>query len=263
MEYAAAENFTIDFTLLYLSFMTLKLKPKKRLIALSSLAGTLFAIVFPLFKLNGAISVILKLLAGALMAVISLKTGSFKRYLSVTLVFYAYTFLLGGALFSLYFFFGTELIGENYLISRLPVGAVLCGAALLFFFVHILIRVVYARVKLSKTLCDCDISYGGNTLRVKALMDSGNLLTVNGRAVSLISLASALSLSEELLFKANECAEVNTVSGKSKILLFQADEIKIYLGDKVNRIEGAVLGISRGLHSGDYSLILNSEYIGE
>ena len=64
VEFALAENFCMDFTLLACSKYITKNLCSYRRIALGSALGAIFAVVFPLFALTGFWSVAVKILLG-------------------------------------------------------------------------------------------------------------------------------------------------------------------------------------------------------
>ncbi|MDE7379976.1 MAG: sigma-E processing peptidase SpoIIGA, partial [Clostridia bacterium] len=79
-EYAFIENFCMDFTLLTAVKFASKNPARYRRLAIASVLGACFAIVYPLFGLNGVLGIVVKLVAGFLMCALAGKYQSFKGY---------------------------------------------------------------------------------------------------------------------------------------------------------------------------------------
>lgn len=263
IEYAIAENFFIDYTLLFLALKTLKLKKSRLRICLSSCVGTAFAVAFPLFKIPSAPSYILKISIGILMCLITVSREKPIKHILFTGIFFAYTFCLGGSITALYSFFDIEYdINGGYVIASVPAFTVVFFTVAFFVFASFLIKKIYSSKKIGEYVCDCVIKRGGVSVSVKGYLDSGNSFEYGGVPVSIISVSLALKLiGRKEDFSALISTSVSTVNGDGKIILFPVDEIEIYSGEKINKIKCAYLGISRNLKSAEYSIILNREYI--
>ena len=102
VEYALAENFFLDAMLLWLALRTAKQKISPGRLVLASAVGAAFAVVFPLLQLGTVFSYILRFAVGFLLCLIAVKGKGWGRYAITSLLFFGYSFGLGGALLALY-----------------------------------------------------------------------------------------------------------------------------------------------------------------
>lgn len=262
IEYAIAENFTLDFTLLYLAVKTSREKISMIRIFFSALCGTAFAVIYPLLTLPDFAGFALKFLFGAAMCLFSFKRGKIKSFLSTVFFFYVYTFCLGGALTAIYSYAEIEYeIKNGYVVSPAPIGLVLSFSVAFFVFGLKFVKKAFARIKLIKRSCKCRLKLNGSEIEEYALMDSGNMLSFNGNPVSIVSLGLAARLMGDFSGRTEAVSvQADTVNGTGSITVFRIDEMEIYFDKETNKIEGAYLGISRFLGK-ECPLILNSSFI--
>ena len=124
VEYVIIDNLIIDFLLLKLSTKTVQVRSSLIRLLLSSVIGTVVAVIMPLFTLNNVLQVMVKLLLSITMCLISAKTDSLKKHIVNFLFFVFYTFLLGGAIIALFYFAGVDYnlyFTLNY-NSFMPIG---------------------------------------------------------------------------------------------------------------------------------------------
>ena len=112
IEYALAENFLLDAMLLWLSLKAAKQKIIFWRIALASVLGAVFAVVFPLLDVGKAFAYILKFAVGILICLIAVNGKGIGRYALTALLFFGFSFALGGALLAVYSAFSIEY-GKN------------------------------------------------------------------------------------------------------------------------------------------------------
>lgn len=258
IEYAIAENFIIDLSLLYVSVKAVRTKIRPAPLFLSAAVGTAAAIIFPIFSFHFAVKIILKLLVGALMCVIA----SPKKPFALCGAFFFISFALGGgitAIFSLPFV--REENGEYYMAS-LPAPLVICaataGCAAIAFFSD----KFYARSRIIKNSVECSVKNGGVKITARALIDSGNNFFYDGNPVSMISSMAAAKLISDLSFKTPIYeVYIKTVTGTGKIKIIKTSSLTIYFKGGENIINGAYFGISAALDGGEYDVILNGDFI--
>lgn len=246
VELALLENFCMDFTLLYCAKLVCRNRAKVLRLILVSLLGACFAVVFPLFKLQGIFAIAVKLISGAIICLISCKFKSFKAYFKLTAVFFAFTFVLGGALIAVFSLAGVDYsLSEGYVLSSVPVGIPMFG---------VLILIIVAR-KLANKLRKCEkaevtvrIFSGEKSVQLKGFFDSGNKVYYFGQPVSIISLESAQKIIDTERIK--EQVKIHTVAGSKKIKIFSADKIEILSGEKTDVIKDVKIGISLAPSSG-------------
>jgi len=260
IEYALAENFIIDVSLLYVSLRLTGRRASLPLILISGGVGAAAAVIYPLFSFPPAIKILLKILTGALMCVIA----SPKKPVFVCAAFFFISFAVGGgitALFSLPF--AEENNGE-YTLFSLPAPLVVCAACAFCAAAVFLANRLYSRARIIKSSVPCLIQNGGAAVKARALIDSGNNFYYKGNPVSMVSSRLAVKLLGDIPARSPIYeAEINTLTGTGKIKIIKAELLTIYFSDGEHRINGAYLGISGALNKGEYSVVLNGAYIGK
>jgi len=258
IEYAAAENFIIDLSLLYVSLKAAKTAVKPPLLLLSAATGTAAALIFPLFSFPFAVKIALKILVGALMCVIA----SPKKPLLLCGIFFFISFAAGGgisAIFSLPFI---EEENGKYYVSSLPAPLVICAVLLICAAVAFFSDKFYARSKAIKNSVECLVRNGNSSVKARALIDSGNNFFYNGHPVSMISAGAAAKLIADFSLRTPFYeADIKTVTGSGRIKIIKTSSLTIYFKEKKNIIDGAYFGISAALDGGEYDVILNGTFI--
>ena len=228
-EYALLENFCMDFTLLVAAKYASKNPAKYWRIALASVLGACFAVVYPLFGVGGAAGIAIKLFAGGAMCALAGKYQSVKGYVKFTALFTAATFLTGGLLIAVFSLAGVKYAeGGGYLLSSVPVGIPLfCVLALVLIIRKVRNKIVSVR----NVEADCRIYSGGLEAACPAFYDSGNKVYFKGAPVSIIPARVAKKLAKNILMpskkyiRANRCSPCTANDRVSGLLLTNRDAI--------------------------------------
>ena len=240
VEFALLENFCMDFTLLYCAKLVTKNRAGIFRIAIAAVFGACFAVVFPLFNLNAALSASLKIISGFIICLLACKFKGFKAYFKMTAVFMAFTFVLGGALIGIFSLAGISYeSGNGYYLSSVPVGIPLFCALCLI----IAARKIAQRLKKSESATvKCVIFAGGKHIEIDGFYDSGNKVYHFGQPVSVIPFSEAEKLVDVSRIK--DEVKIHTVAGSKKLKIFTADKLEITGGKKPQSICGVKIGIS-------------------
>ena len=197
---------------------------------------------------------------------------TFKEFVIAAVLFFLFTFLLGGIIIGLFFMLKIDYSIEsnfNY-ISNIPIGLVLFTAFILGIVLKITFQKLYKKSNVNKFVYDCNLYLNNIKVKSKGFMDSGNQLYDNNcnSPVIITGRNTASRLFKEGLFYNGTKAkflEFSTISGKGKMLIFKIDKIEIYIGNCLNIIDNITLGISPYHIKGneDYDLILHPALIKE
>lgn len=230
----------MDFVLLYCAKLVSKNPAHILRTFFASALGACFAVVFPLFNIGAAWSIVIKIISGLIICLISGKFKGFKAYFKLTAFFLAFTFILGGALVAVFTLAGWDYSeGNGYLISSVPIGIPLfCGLWLI-----IAARKISARLKkCDRATVKVKIFLGEKFCELNGFYDSGNKVYSFSRPVSVIPLNSALEIIDESGIK--DTVKIHTVAGSKKIKIFTADKVEIHEGENIKTINKAIFGIS-------------------
>lgn len=240
-ELAMAENFCMDFALLYGAKAITKNRCSLKRVAVASALGACFAVAFPLMSLGGWAAITVKLAAGAGICLLCGKYRSFKGYLKFAAAFAALTFALGGALIGVFSLAGVAYEqGGGVIVASVPVGIPLFAALCLA------IGVKKAAAKMisrrAKTGVHIRIYNGQACVACAAFYDSGNRVYHLGQPVSVLPQKLAEKLTEVEGIKT--FTQIHTVSGSRKMPLFTADKVEINDGENCIVLNKVVFGIA-------------------
>jgi hypothetical protein len=262
-EYVFIENFCLDFTLLTLSFLLCKTKIAWWKMVISAILGAGFALVYPLLLLPQILLIFLKITAGFLLCLLPFPRIKNKkewgRYALNAGVFFAVTFLYGGALTALF---------SAIFPQKTPVFWVVIGFALLSVCTVVIIRKLYEKRKNFRWIYPCKISYLQRTAFALGYLDSGNLASKNGVLVCFLSpdLFYDIFGEEILLFNGKGggqvCDEmvISTMSGDRKARLILA-RLEVEISPR-KKVETEVYFCpSANMINREYKLLLNAGII--
>ena len=240
VELALLENFCMDFTLLYCAKLVAKNRAHILRLVVASALGACFAVVFPLFRLHTALSVIIKILSGLIICLFAGKFRSFKAYVKLTALFLAFTFVLGGALIAVFSFAGISYQADSgYILSSIPIGIPLFCALLLI----IGARKISAKLKRTdNTEVACTIAKGGKEVSLNGFFDSGNKVYYLGQPGSVIPLPIASKFIAETCIET--CVQLHTVAESKKLKVFTADKLEIIRGEDKKIHTGVKIAIT-------------------
>ena len=264
IEYAFLQNFFLDGALLWLALKGTKTPVKRWRLFLASLIGAFFAIVYPLIKLPSGLKLLLKLSVGFLLCLTAfgrLKTqGEKRKYALVVSLFFALSFLFGGALLSL---------TQGLSFEKIKTVVTPIGFAVLSFFCLVLIRKMYKKSKLWRYIYACKIVSEGKSVSTLGFFDSGNVAEKDGIPVCFISPETAYSLWGEsmLLFKEERgqvCDEmqITTMAGVKKITLYKGI-LEIEEKGRIRMVKEVYFAPSANMISKEYTLLLHSRIFEE
>lgn len=267
IEYVIIDNFVLDYLLLKLTFLIKKSYVFKRGIIIGASVGTLFAIVIPLINCAEPVLFCIKILSATIMLLCSAKFKSFRSFFTTFNLLLLLTFAFGGAFYLLFDFINckyTFLYGTTD--ALLPLGLVLGTAMLLYKVFYDFFCKIYKNKLIYPFVRKCKIVHNGQQITLNGFIDSGNQIIYN-------NFYSVCVASKQLVNKLLTCgflqdAEIGetyitTVSGKTKIKIFEFDYLEIYSCDKTNIIKGVKIGILQNATSlsDDYDLILSADCI--
>lgn len=243
VEYALAENFCMDFCLLYAAKSAVKNRAGLWRISMASAVGACFAVVFPLFSLGGVAAVCIKIISGLLLCLVAGRYSGVRGYIKFSAAFLLLTFILGGGLIAVFSLADISYSsGGGVIISSVPVGIPLFFALCLI----IAVRKIFAKfIKTNaKITVICRIYAGQSQISLPAFFDSGNKVYRMGAPVSVLPRSYAEKLLDVNGIKS--FVNVHTVAGEKKLPVFTADKIEIDYGEKVITLRGVAFCVSDG-----------------
>lgn len=172
------ENLCMNYIILFAVGFILKLKMKHLKLLLSAFIGGIYAIVsymeiIPLHS-NMAVKIILSIT----MVYLAYAPKNIKAMLKQLILFYLVSFAFGGCAFALLYFIRPQdiFMKDGVYIGTYPIKIALLGGVVGFVITYIAFRVVKNRMGKSNLIYDIEIEMQGKFLKLKAMLDTGNLL---------------------------------------------------------------------------------------
>lgn len=278
IEYAIIDNLVINSLLLLFVFRTIKQSPPKWKIVASAVFGTIAAVILPLLSYTGVIVFGIKLFIGAMMVFI-VQSKSLTRFILFYLLFFVYTFALGGAIYGILFMFNSTAASLLYFTynSSIPIGLLIGAGFASWKLLSVCIKFLNLRHSVNNYLRDIVIHYRGDKFRVTSYLDTGNRLVdpVSHAPVVIISLSLFLKMFPEVSVDRiflNKLAQADIDDGRyisfstvdrkdSKMFTFVPQKFEVEEGKhKFKSCDNVRLGVStRGFKDAiKYDALLNA-----
>jgi len=281
IEYVLIDNLVINALILLCVKNSLKLKSSWLRIFLSSLTGTIVAILLPLFNIDSWLLIIIKLALGVVMVLILSKYFRFKEFLFSFLLFLLFTILLVGACIVTLLSFGTslEMLTMGAYDIFVPLGVILLIVAVYVYIIVGTAKYLYRKKDLDPFIKEVEIIINGKSYNFKGFLDSGNKLCdrKTGLPVIIVSMKSLekyfskedlenLVLEKESSnnFKNVHLIGYNTVSGEAKkMIVFDADKMVIKSKSQEYTTNRFVVGVTYKVFKDavNYDLLLSANLI--
>lgn len=274
VEYVFAENFLIDFILLFITGKLIKrIIVYKRLIA-ASIIGAMYVILTAYIGKDFMTYFIVKFSVSVLMIMVAFDTKGILTKIRVILCFYITSLIMVGIITALYY-----LTYDRLTVNAIVLSLFMGYAALHFFF-----KEVKARIEKSNYMRTVTINMGNLSKTLRAFIDTGNELAdpMTGKPVMVVSIESIRNiLGEELYgniikFYSNKesnyesllagnsnfnlkIIRYNTISSKGEMMVIVTpDNIEVKGNEGRILTADAVIGISlkKISQKGDYDALL-------
>lgn len=284
------ENIIMNYIIILATGMICRVNIKQVRAFLASLLGATYAILIYVMNLKIYTNQITKLLVSICMVYIALNPGNMKTMIKHLFIFYLTSFCFGGASYYLLYCVNPNLIKSmnGVLIGSYPIKIALLGGILGFFIINISFKMIKNKLSKKDMFYDVEIYYKGKKSSIKAILDTGNLLTdpitntpvliVEAKKLSNIISEDILKNIEDILYGIfkeidedikRRCSIIPFSSiGKNNgmIIGFRPDYIKIYTEDGEEIRRKVIVGIynnkiaRNGLYSGLIGLnLLNDD----
>jgi len=282
------ENIVMNYLILWLTSTTLKVHAGRIKMLAASVVGALYALLifFPGYKF--LYTTVMKVLLSLLIIVIAFTPIRFREFLKQLSVFYLISFILGGAVFGLFYFTnaGTVTAGGVFLIKGIPLS-VLVGAGLVtIIIIRLCLVPLYSCLEKRSLYRSFVISVGDRSAEAVGLLDTGNELfdPITNYPVIVVQYSAVKELLHESIreiFEQNREEDLENIYdgfkeanwvyrlrlipfsslGKEKGMLlgFKADRVTIgnrCLGNVIVAVYSKPLS-----ESGEYAALLNPELI--
>lgn len=173
-----AENLIMNSIILYATGIIAKTKIKTIRIFLGSFIGAIYSVFAYISTLQIYSNLILKVILSILIVYIALNPQSMKKLWKDVLLFYLTSFVFGGAAFALiYIVKPQEILMKNGLfLGTYPLKTVFLAATIGFIILITAFKIVKTKITSKDLYCNTKIILKGKEIKVKTMIDTGNLL---------------------------------------------------------------------------------------
>ncbi len=172
------ENIIINYLILWLTSITLKMHAGRFKMFIASIVGALYAlfIFFPGYKILH--SSVMKVLLSLLIIIIAFTPSRFREFLKQLSVFYLISFILGGAVFGLFYFTNTSIVnaGGVFLIRGIPLSVTIGAGVVTTAIIRLCLMPLYSYLEKMSLYYDLKINVGDKSVEAMGLLDTGNEL---------------------------------------------------------------------------------------
>lgn len=189
VEYVFAENFIIDFILLYVTGKLIKRIIIYRRLVIASLVGALYVIFSAYVGKEFMTYFIVKFSISVLMIMIAFDTKGVLLNIRVILCFYITSLIMVGVITALYYM--------TY--DRLTVNAIVISLFIGYLALHFFFKEIKQRIEKSNFMRTVVINFGEKTKSIRAFIDTGNELSdpMSGKPVIVVNIESIKGLLNE------------------------------------------------------------------
>ena len=163
--------------ILYATSIILKIKPQLPRVVISSVLGSVYAIITYATKLHIYTSIILKMILAIAMIYVAFNPQNVKILLKQILIFYLTSFVFGGvALYLIYFIKPQDIFIKNGIfVGEYVLKVIFFGAIIAFIVIKISIKIIKTKLNAKDMYCEIKIKLNGKEVETRAMIDTGNL----------------------------------------------------------------------------------------
>lgn len=222
------ENLCMNYIILFATGYIMKIRMKQLRLVFSGLLGGVYAVIAYLEILPIYSSIGMKLLLSIIMVYIAFHSKNIKNLCKQLVIFYLTSFAFGGCAFALLYFVKPQniLMRNGVYVGTYPIKIALLGGIIGFIITYIAFKVVKTKLHKKDIIYEIEIELEGQTLKLKAMLDTGNLLKdpISGMPVVVVEKQQLYSiLPAKLLDNIDKL-----IGGESKNLLDQIEEKQIF-----------------------------------
>ncbi len=172
------ENIIMNCIILLATSIILKEQTKIIRNLISSIIGSIYAIIIYISQIKIYSNFLLKLILSFAIIYIAFKPTTLKSFLKHLVIFYLTSFTFGGVAFALLYFVNPENIElqDGVLIGTYPIKMILMGGIVGFIIITISFKSIKGRLTKKDMYCNIKIPLDGKETNITAIIDTGNFL---------------------------------------------------------------------------------------
>ncbi len=238
------ENLFMNYIIIFATAVILRMEIKIIRSFLSSLIGSIYAVIIYMNILNIVFSnPIIKITLSIVMIYVAYNPKTIKAFFKQLVIFYLTSFTFGGVAFSLIYLIcpSKVLMRNGVLIGTYPIKIILFGGMLGFIIITIAFKSIKAKLSKKDLLCNIKININNKSKVIKAIIDTGNFLKdpISNNPVMVVEKEVLRGIiSDNILDNLNEI-----IDGKNIEIGKMASKIKVIPFSSLGKKNGMLLGI--------------------
>lgn len=171
------ENLIMNSIILYATSIILKIKPKTIRVILSSIIGSIYAILTYVTEIEIYTSVILKAVLAIIMIYVAFNPQNVKKMWKQVAIFYLTSFVFGGVTLYLIYYIKPQdvLVKNGVFVGEYILKVIMLGAIVAFIVIKISLKIIKTKITSKDMYCKIKIKLYGKLIETKAMIDTGNL----------------------------------------------------------------------------------------
>lgn len=272
------ENILMNYIILFATGFIQKVDMKQIRLIISSLFGGIYAIVSYLNIVPIYSNFFMKILLSIIMVYIAFNMQTLKKMLKTILLFYLTSFVMGGCALALLYVINPQNINfENgVLVGTYPLKVTIIAGVMGFTVIQIAFALNKKQVKKKDMLCDLEISINNQTKKLKAYVDSGNMLKepITNIPVIIVEKEKIKNLVnidlEKILGGDNQNIEninfriipFNSIGKQNGMLIgIKPDFVKVTFDDNERYVKNVIIGLYDKKINKEYNALIGLELL--
>ena len=172
------ENLFMNYIIIFATGTILKQSIKIFRTFISSLIGSIYAIISYILKMEIFSNIFLKICLSMAMIYIAFESKTLKHFLKQLFIFYLTSFTFGGVAFALLYFISPQkiLMNKGVLIGTYPIKIILIAGILGFILITSAFKNIKGRLTKKDMYCNLKINMNSEYVYTTAIIDTGNFL---------------------------------------------------------------------------------------
>ena len=167
----------MNYIILYAASIILKIKPKVIRLVISSVVGSIYAIIIYITEIPIYTSIITKIILSVVMVYIGFNPENIKKMFKQIIIFYLTSFVFGGvALYLIYFLKPQEVLIKNGIyVGEYVLKVIFLGGIVAFVIIKISLKFIKTKFSSKDIYCKIKVLLNGKSIQTTAMIDTGNL----------------------------------------------------------------------------------------
>lgn len=259
------QNILINFCLLRLVFLTCKPQSNTFKLVAASIVGAAFSVVAGVCLKNLVIINLFKIFSAVLMALIAFKQTK-KQFVFNLILLFAFTHAFGGIITN----FSSSAYITNFgvvISSKIKLETVCAVCVGLTYLFEMVFKHIKFKIKSGHFIYKTTLIKNNRKLTINAFLDTGNLLTLNGKPVIILDLKTYLKLNKvsliDFYLKPSQQIALNSVAGTTNLKVFEIDKIIVNTGKKAKQIIAPLIAVNCDgcFEKTNYKALLSPAYL--